>query len=54
MDVKCSLCGKIDVITKMHKDYDKIAKMKTTYICDMCKNKIRYNATQMNKPRKPM
>lgn len=54
MDVKCSLCGKTDKITKIHKDYVKIAKTNCTYICDMCKNKVRLNAVDVNKPKKPM
>lgn len=54
MDVKCSLCGKVDVITKIHKDYTKIAKMQTTYICEMCQNKVRFNAMGKNKPPKPI
>ena len=54
MEVKCSLCGKTDVITKIHKDYIKIARNKATYICEMCQNRIRYQAVEQNKPKKPM
>jgi uncharacterized protein YlaI len=54
MDVKCSLCGKTDEITKIHKDYIKIARMNTTYICEMCQNKVRFGAMEKNKPKKPM
>ena len=54
MEVKCSLCGKTDEITKIHKDYIKIARMKTTYICEMCQNRVRLNAMDKNKPVKPI
>lgn len=54
MDVKCSLCGKTDKITKMHKDYIAIARKKTTYVCEMCQSKVRFHAMEQNKPKKPM
>ncbi|HHX94740.1 MAG TPA: DUF2197 domain-containing protein [Clostridia bacterium] len=54
MEVRCSLCGKIDEITKIHKDYMKIARSNTTYVCEMCQNKVRFNAMDKNKPKKPM
>lgn len=54
MEVRCSLCGKIDEITKMHKDYIPIARQKTTYVCEMCQHKVRFNAMEQNRPKKPM
>jgi len=54
LEVRCSLCGKIDVITKIHKDYFKIAREGGTYVCEMCEKRVRYNALEYNKPKKPM
>lgn len=54
MEVKCSLCGKVEAINKVHKDYTKIARGKSTYVCEKCENKVRYNAMDKNKPHKPM
>ncbi|HBT20040.1 MAG TPA: DUF2197 domain-containing protein [Peptococcaceae bacterium] len=54
MEVKCALCGRVDVITKIHKDYFKIARQKGSYICEMCEKRVRYQAVECNKPKKPM
>lgn len=54
MDVRCSLCGKTDKITKMHKDYIIIARKQTTYVCEMCQNKVRFGAMDRHKPKKPI
>ena len=54
MEVRCSLCGKKNEINKMHKDYEKIARQKSTYVCEICENKLRYNAWERNNPPKPI
>ncbi|NLO89297.1 MAG: DUF2197 domain-containing protein [Clostridia bacterium] len=54
MEVKCTLCGRIDKITKIHKDYFKIARENASYVCEMCEKRVRYHAVEFNKPRKPM
>ncbi len=55
MEVHCSLCGRREAISDVHKDYEKITKNpKTIYICDLCLSKVQYEASEYNKPRKPI
>ena len=55
MDVKCSMCGKIDGITKIHKDYQKLAKQpESVYVCELCKAKLKFQAVQSQKNPKPI
>ncbi len=52
---RCALCGKKYEIGEDNPDYPKlIAKPSTTYICDMCKNKVRFESEDQQKPKKPM
>lgn len=55
MQIKCSLCGRVEEITKIHKDYDKLAKKVTsTYFCELCNNKLKFAAKETQKPAKPV
>ncbi|NPV89385.1 MAG: DUF2197 domain-containing protein [Firmicutes bacterium] len=55
MVTRCAFCGKKSEVDPVHKDYDKIRlNPKTIYICDYCNNKLRFDADESNKPRKPM
>ncbi len=55
MEVKCSLCGKKEVITEVHKDYERLSKNpKTVYFCQMCLARLQYDALEYNKPKKPI
>lgn len=55
MQVKCSLCGKIDDINKIHKDYAKLAKDKTApYFCDRCQFRVKFEAKESQVPPKPI
>lgn len=55
MEVKCSMCGKIDSITKIHKDYQKLAKESDAlYICALCKFRLKNQATNIQKEHKPL
>ncbi|GAW91405.1 DUF2197 domain-containing protein [Calderihabitans maritimus] len=55
MEVKCSLCGHKDEITKVHKDYQRIAKNPTaTFICERCSTRLQVQAQEWQKPKKPM
>lgn len=52
---RCALCGKKEEVEPVHKDYDKIRlNPKTVYICNYCSNKLRFDADEANKPKKPM
>ncbi|MDS1029892.1 DUF2197 domain-containing protein [Bacillota bacterium LX-D] len=55
MEIHCSICGKKYEITKIHKDYLRLASdPKGIYICNNCKNRIRYQNQEGNKPKKPI
>ncbi|MGI6678759.1 MAG: DUF2197 domain-containing protein [Dehalobacterium sp.] len=55
MQVKCSLCGKVEEITKIHKDYSKIAKNKdSSYFCSRCSMRVKYQAKCAQDIPKPM
>ncbi|MDD2498792.1 MAG: DUF2197 domain-containing protein [Desulfitobacteriaceae bacterium] len=55
MQVKCSLCGKADEISKIHKDYAKLAKNKDApYFCEQCSHRVKYQARETQNPPKPM
>lgn len=53
---RCLMCGKTFDVAEDHKDYSKLEKKKDqpTFICDMCGYKIRYEADEEQKPKKPM
>lgn len=47
MQVTCSVCGKQHEITKMHKDYRKLAgDPSAIYICPACNMQLRGQAVQ--------
>lgn len=55
MQVKCSLCGKVEVITKIHKDYAKLAKNKSApYFCEYCTFRVKTQAKESQFPPKPI
>ncbi len=55
MDVRCSLCGRKEAISDVHKDYAKITKNpKAIYICDFCLYRVQNEANEYNKPKKPI
>jgi len=55
MQVKCSLCGKVDEINKIHKDYAKLAKNKdAAYFCEQCTLRVKIQAKEIQTPPKPI
>jgi uncharacterized protein YlaI len=43
LEVRCALCGKREVITDVHKDFDRLEKdPKVTYFCEMCLSKLQF------------
>ncbi|MGB9887560.1 MAG: DUF2197 domain-containing protein [Moorellales bacterium] len=55
MEVRCSLCGRREEITKIHKDYQKLAANPgTPYICSRCSRKVQYEAVEEQKVPKPI
>ncbi|GEA15108.1 MAG: hypothetical protein PWR22_247 [Moorella sp. (in: firmicutes)] len=55
MEVKCSLCGRKEELTKVHKDYRKLARDKNAvYTCETCRARLRYQALQAQRPEKPL
>lgn len=49
MKVKCALCGKVEEISKLHKDYKKIsANANAVYFCEVCSHKLSNQASRGN------
>ncbi len=55
MEVKCVMCGRKEEITKVHKDYRRLAREKNAvYTCETCRARLRYQAQQAQKTAKPL
>jgi uncharacterized protein YlaI len=55
LEVKCSICGKKQEITKIHKDYQKLARNpKENFICWECENRLKYQASKKHEPQRPI
>lgn len=55
MEVRCSLCGTKVELTKIHKDYDRLARdPKGTFVCNQCHARVKYQAEQQLKTPKPI
>jgi uncharacterized protein YlaI len=55
LEVRCSLCGRKEVIKKTHKEYQRLAKNPdAVYFCQICQMKLQYDASEYNKPKKPI
>lgn len=55
MDIKCSVCGKKYTLTKEDVDYKKAEEdKKYVYVCTLCQAKIFHDATDAQKPHKPL
>jgi len=55
MELRCTICGKRVIVTEEHMDYEKImAGTKMVFICIPCQAKIKHEADEEHKPRKPM
>lgn len=47
MQARCSVCGKEEQITKLHKDYKKMQRNPdTVYICEACNIKLTQHAVR--------
>lgn len=53
---RCLMCGKTYDVAEDHKDYSKLEKQQgqATFICDMCSYRVRHEADEEQKPKKPM
>ncbi|MDN5348029.1 MAG: hypothetical protein PWP65_1593 [Clostridia bacterium] len=49
MEVKCIICGRKEIITKVHKDYRKLARNQTVFTCEICREKIKFEANKLQK-----
>lgn len=53
----CLMCGKSYDVTEDHKDYPKLSQSTAStpaFVCDNCAYKIRHEADEKQKPKKPM
>jgi len=49
VEVSCKVCGKKEEISKVHKDYAKIAnKSSEVYICETCSRRLSFEAARNN------
>ncbi|NLC77430.1 MAG: DUF2197 domain-containing protein [Clostridia bacterium] len=55
MKIRCSLCGTEQEISKIHKDYQRLARdPEAVYICRNCSHRVQFQAKEAQKPQKPM
>ncbi|MEA1959992.1 MAG: DUF2197 domain-containing protein [Bacillota bacterium] len=55
IQVRCLLCGKTYEIGKQHQEFKKLSESQSsTFICDLCSNKVRYESDDKKKAKKPM
>ena len=55
MDVRCIMCGKKEELNTGHNDYRKIQENpKAVYICTLCSARTFFEATEGQKPIKPI
>ena len=55
MELRCSLCGCKVEITKVHKDYQKMAaNPEKPWICATCQDRVRFQARETAKDKKPL
>jgi len=55
MEVRCKICANVEEISKVHKDYQRLANApKEVYVCRKCSKKIQYQAKQEQEPKKPI
>lgn len=55
MEVRCTVCGKTYEITKLHKDYLRLAQNpQSPFICNNCVNVVRYQSQESSRPKKPI
>ncbi|MDI3279843.1 MAG: DUF2197 domain-containing protein [Bacillota bacterium] len=52
MKQKCIICGKTYDVNRPL--WEKVLKPKNTYICELCKARIQYEAKEAQVPPKPM
>lgn len=51
----CLMCGKSYMLGEEDTDYQKLVSNTTsTYICEKCKHKVRFETQELNKPVKPI
>jgi RNase P subunit RPR2 len=55
VQTRCAFCGRKEDVPAGHKDYEKIRlHQKIVYICTHCNNKVRHDADESLKPKKPV
>lgn len=56
LSARCLMCGKTYELSQDHKDFKKMSEnpATATFICEFCSKRIRHEADEKNKERKPM
>lgn len=55
---RCLLCGKKIEVKEDHTEWlklqKKVKRAEPTFICDLCKGRVRYEAQELTKPSRPL
>lgn len=55
VEVRCALCGRKEELTKVHKDYQRLAaNPQSLYICARCSQRVQFEALEEQKSPKPI
>lgn len=57
INARCLMCGKSYQLNEEYKDYKKLSEKKVpevSFICEFCSNKVRFEADEQRKPKKPV
>lgn len=54
MQVRCSLCGRVEEIGKWSAEYDRARQTAPTYICDSCQRRVQGDALRAARDPKPL
>ncbi|TDA65660.1 MAG: DUF2197 domain-containing protein [Clostridia bacterium] len=55
MQVRCSLCGAEVELTKIHKDYDRLARdPQGVFVCPKCHRMVQVQAQKQQNPPRPI
>ena len=56
INARCLMCGKTYAVEEDHREYKKLAEKgkEPTFICDLCAKRVRHEADEERKPKKPI
>lgn len=54
MQVRCSLCGRVEEIGKWSADYDRVRLGEPTHVCQSCQRRVQSEALRATREPKPL